>query len=751
MPADESLLPFDTKVRPGSQAVELKGRAIIQRVGDGKTTRTTLYGSIPYPKRGSVPEPSINDDVSEAIKGEGMEPRQLELRQVIDPPGNEHFKDADGRPRDREYYEVWVEDEPVGIREARRGVLRRVGGDTDAVIVADVAGYKLGLNSLKKGVKEYGNMVARHLQHIMKAQHPWSSSLRKVLEYLDFGDGIIVPRFDEKIEAMRAKYLDAHRWHPDPKLRGEPLLCYFNGKRFIAWFDPSKNIDPDNPLAALLFLDGGPGSVDDVVRSQWEARNLLPKPEDVAPKFINTSATAVRASMIGGDYINGTALLATCAIGTGRHAGATLYRLSETKELEERKADGTWSKTTPAAECGPEGIVVVPEAVISQDVVAGVLRIPIIEELLGPNWKDLFRIGDDIVIAPGTPAEEVNTVVGHGSLILARPLRFSHPAGTQVALVLPVLETAAITTGQPVAWLRADAGVELKGTNVLSWKDQAGGISFVNPEGGRDGLPVWVDSGLGMPAIRFKGDEWISGGIAKPLTNATIFTLSRFSTATSSGRDYIYSIGTPGVSGSMMTLGRRSPEDAYHYDGRTIYAPPETSLPGNAWQVFTQVYGEGDPASHQLFLNGGRIADTKATAPYSVDASQMFLGNYESGSFFFIGDVVEWILFDRVFSLAERVAVETYLEKRGGIFQPAPAPANLVITIRPATAGVDRWTISWQGEAGRLYHLDRSTTLESNSWNIERTITPQSRGTVEIELTPTQEEVSSVFYRLRSN
>lgn len=748
LPTDKTALPFDTTMRPGSMLEELK-RLTKQDVivGDNVTARTTRRGRIEVPKRGSVTDASINTDVNWKSRAEAMEPRLLELRQAINPPGNDVFQDR--LKRDREYYEVWLESEPVGnaARGTYRGTLRRVSGDVDVVLAADVSGYKFGLAprlrdlAINRDIWAYGNQVARTLQHIMKAQHPWSSSLGLVLPNLTLS---------RKIEKMRAKYLAAHVWNIDLRKRGEPLLCYVNGERRIAWFDPSKNIDPDNPLAAMLFLDGGPISVDDVVRSQWEGRNLLPRPENVVPTVVRTSATAIRASLIDNDYINQSSLLATCTIATARTSGAALYRLGQSEQLEKRNPDGKWSTTLPESECGPEGIIVVPETVISENVAAGAKRLPILEELLGPNWRELFRIGDDILIAPGTPEEELNTIANHGSLILARPLRFNHPAGTRVALLPPTPAAAIAATGRPLIWLKADAGVELRGTNVLTWTDQAGGLRFVNPEGGRDGLPALVNSDLGMPAIQFRGDEWISGGIARQLTNATIFTLGRFNVASSSGSDYLYSLGAAGTSGSMMTLARRNGDNAYHYDGRTVNAP-DTSLPAGVWQVFTQVYGEGDPASQQLFQNGTRILNTRAANPYRVDAARMFVGNYFEGNNFFIGDIIEWVVFDRVLPPAERAEVQLYLQKRGGLFRPASVPVQLTLAIRPSPAGPDRWILSWEGEAGRQYYLDWSTTLEPESWITEHTITPQSSGTAEVEILSPPEEVTGFFYRLRSN
>ncbi|MBX3733705.1 MAG: PKD domain-containing protein [Verrucomicrobiae bacterium] len=733
LPADPMQMPFDDTIRPGSKYLELKFKANKVVTGDGTTRLTTLKGTLDVPAKGSVTDPRINLDVFQPGDEKTFVPRQLELRQVAEPPDNQYFVG-----RDREYYEVWLEDELgdlPGTVGGKPGVLRRVSGDVDVVMAADISGYRFGINPAK-AIKDYGNRIARILQHVMKAQHPWSSSLAP--------------------EKLRNKFMRDHLWHPtDPAKRGEPLLVYFNGERRVAWIDPTKApdlnnvIDPENPLASLVFLDGGPTSVADVIRRQVADRQDLPRPTDVAPKLTPTGFSAVRQALIDTDQLHNTSFLATCAIVTGARNGS-IYRLGQNNELQERSPDGSWMATSPGAECGPDGIVLVPETILLTDVAAGALRLPILEDFLGADWRNLFRIGDDVIIAPDTPQWELNTIENRGSLMLSRPTKYSHPAGTRV-VVLPPSPTAAVaTTGPPLLWLKADAGIELEGPNVVTWTDQAAGVRFINPEGGFDGFPVRVDTDLGLPAIQFRGDEWITGGIARQLTTATIFTLCRFNVASSSGNDHLYSLGRPGAAGSMMTLARRNGDDAYHFDGRDAYAP-NTSLPADTWQILTQVYGEDDPNSHRLFKDGTLILNTRAANPYRVDASQMFLGNYLEGSHFLIGDIVEWLVFDRALPPAERAGMELYLKKRGGLFQPPPAPAPLVLAIRPASTGVDRWILSWQSEAGRQYHLDRSTTLQPGSWVTEGTITPPRPGTAEIELSPPPMDSSGAFYRLRIN
>lgn len=736
LPADESALPFDTTVYPDSKAYELKFKANDKFVaGNNTSSRTVLSGTLPVPKRGSVPDPSINADVTEKIAGESFEPRQLELRQVIEPPDSQHFEGGK-----REYYEVWLEDEV--------GAVRRVAGDVDVVLVADIAGHRLGLNPLKSTIVEYGNRVARLLQHIMKAQHPWSSSL--------------IP------DKLRAKYLNDHRWHPDISKRGEPLLLYFNGERYIGWFHPTKAIDPKNPLANFQFLDGGPGAIDDVVRKQVVDRQELPRPTDVAPKFWNTAKTAIRDALIRHNLIKGEDLRAACVIGAARSASAAIYRLSDNEQLQERKADGSWVPVAVDSVCGPEGIVVVPETVLSQNVAAGTFRIPILEQLIGQNWQDLFQVGDDIVIGVGTTTEETHTITSletplqsqslrfaaagapilNTAFQLARPLRYSHPAGTQVSLLPPTLRTSSISS-QPFAWFRSDAGLQLDSdTNIVTWTDQVGGVQLTNMVGGPGEFPAAVPSELGFPVAQFDGSDWMNGNLNAVLTNATIFTLARFNARTTTGFGYLYAMGRGTNAGDTMSLSRRG-TSAYHFDGKVQTVSTSGVLTQAVWHVLSQVYGENDPRSHQLYLNGVRIIDTKSALPYQADPSTFSLGYYYLGESvgWFFGDLAELIIFDRVLSADERAEVETYLTRRAGLFRPAQEQA-FVLNIRRDGAGF--WKISWAGEAGKEYHLERSSTLSSGSWADHQIITPTQAGEVTVEIgSPGQG--SPAFYRLRQN
>ena len=217
------------------------------------------------------------------------------------------------------------------------------------------------------------------------------------------------------------------------------------------------------------------------------------------------------------------------------------------------------------------------------------------------------------------------------------------------ALLAMLFQVCSLSAQSPPAgnlqvWLRADAGVELSATNVVSWTNQvASTMVFTAPT--TPTRPTFATNVVnGLPAIRFDGAQRLAGNLGRVLTNATIFTLCQHTVA-SSDNDYVYALGLPTVSGSQMTLSRRSGDDAYHYDGSTANSP-DTSIPAFAFQVFTQVYGEGGSTNHQLYQNQFALIDSDASGPYSANATNTVLGNYSSGSFHFVGDMVEWLVYD---------------------------------------------------------------------------------------------------------
>jgi len=232
---------------------------------------------------------------------------------------------------------------------------------------------------------------------------------------------------------------------------------------------------------------------------------------------------------------------------------------------------------------------------------------------------------------------------------------------------------------EPLVWLRADAGLSLtNGTNVVSWTDQSRN-NFVFTAPSVATRPTWVaNSTSGVPAIRFDSASTprLHGNLGRTLSNATIFTVARYLN-NANGDRYIYSFGTINFSGLMMTLARQGGDDLYHYDGAVARFAPN-SVPGTGFRVFSQVYGEGGPDRHRLAVDGRTLVESRTTVgrAYAASATNVVLGKYVTATYGFTGDLVEWLVYDRVLSVEERFQVEEYLRQRAAL-APFVKPGSL--------------------------------------------------------------------------
>ncbi|MEL6427663.1 MAG: hypothetical protein AAFR54_00705 [Planctomycetota bacterium] len=234
-----------------------------------------------------------------------------------------------------------------------------------------------------------------------------------------------------------------------------------------------------------------------------------------------------------------------------------------------------------------------------------------------------------------------------------------------LALSAPAPVQLPVTDGLD-CWLRADAGVTATGGVVEQWADQSGnGLVFTPPATNRrPSLTPGVTAGL--PGITFDGSHQLDGDSTEAYSAATVFALARYTVA-NSNNDYLYAIGNSGSSGSQFTLSRRNGNVPYHFDGSVQNIENDETIPTGEFQVFTQVYGGGAPERHELLRNNFELMDTTANSPYSVDASRFVIGNWSSGSVRFVGDLVEFVVFDRALDADERFQVEEYLRQRAGL------------------------------------------------------------------------------------
>jgi PKD repeat protein len=350
-----------------------------------------------------------------------------------------------------------------------------------------------------------------------------------------------------------------------------------------------------------------------------------------------------------------------------------------------------------------------PLTYITEDVPEGATVVPTVSlRELGMNpGSPFFAVGDQVVIDPGGPDEEFATLVSVNPFTFSRPLTSAKPIGTRMLFLSGVADGNAVPGTLPalenlLVWLRADAGVELEGTNVVSWTDQSDN-GFVFRPSSVNTRPGWVgNSTSGVPAIRFNASSTprLHGNLHRTLTNATIFTLARYLN-NSNGDRYVYAFGTINFSGLMMTLAREGGADIYHYDGAAQRVARDT-IPGTGFRIFSQVYGGDGPDHHRLAVDGRTVVESRTTVgrAYSASATNVVLGKYVTATYGFTGDLTEWIVYDRPLTATERLQVEEYLRQRAGL-PPFFAPGSLALD-------------AWQPVG-----YDPSSAPEAN-WNLDQ-------------------------------
>jgi len=215
------------------------------------------------------------------------------------------------------------------------------------------------------------------------------------------------------------------------------------------------------------------------------------------------------------------------------------------------------------------------------------------------------------------------------------------------------------------AWFRSDAGLKLVEGEVTEWVDQGPGAHRFTPP--QAGPTVVSDAVNGLPGVSFDGTQFLEGSLGGvPLTGASIFATFRYGTP-DSDNDYLYNFGAPAGPGSQMSLSRRPGRSAYHYDGSSQELGAFDTLPHDTWLVSSQVFGEASEDDHDLYLNGGAVLRTNSASAYSADVTTSVIGNWSSGSYGFVGELVELLVYERTLGEAERTNVEDYLAARAGL------------------------------------------------------------------------------------
>jgi probable HAF family extracellular repeat protein len=294
------------------------------------------------------------------------------------------------------------------------------------------------------------------------------------------------------------------------------------------------------------------------------------------------------------------------------------------------------------------------------------------------------------------------------------------------------MSTADIPTAGLKLWLNAKAGVILDGgTGVTNWMDQSGsGNSAVWNSAYK---PVYYDTiAGGQPAIRFIAAPiyWYATSMTGPLslgTETSIFAATAINGYSGTGRvisneNRIY-FGNDG-DGNFVTK---------YWNGADWNNVPSHSLqlPIGTFSILESI----NSTTESAYVNG-ILLDTRPN-PMAAFTNGYDLGRDLSG------DIAEVLVYDRTLNNAERVLVESYLNRRYNIVSvPPAAPVNLTGTVTTATQA----TLNWSAQPGVLFKIERKTGLAGTYAQIGATTQAGVTSFVDSSFTAGPQ----YFYRIRA-
>lgn len=368
------------------------------------------------------------------------------------------------------------------------GALRYITGDVDWVhfswldgtpLSPEVAGKLYGLLSRYAGL-QHGDTIS----WIKEGQIIFKAKANQLIDYVT-GEKALLEVTGDSLRAVRIK----------------PELTRFaaDGRSHLIFFD-----EGTKSLQAALSQAKLETAFADVTRV---LRAVKPRPI-LLPFLWIQSANGTNSSI--GDNNQWTYNDSPDAILARRNGSGEIQRF-----------DGeNWVPWTPPAP--GNSIQLTPTTSLDSDVSAGTTEIPITP--LDQLWADeltghldaWFKAGDTVVIAPGQPSEEVRKVASLGSLVLDRPLQYSHPAGTLVAVVPANLSITETPATAPVRILSMMVD-QSSGTATIIWSSTAQQIYTLeesddltagswSPVGGTIGGTVLADGSTTSVSIPLDAD-----------------------------------------------------------------------------------------------------------------------------------------------------------------------------------------------------------------------------------------------------
>lgn len=216
--------------------------------------------------------------------------------------------------------------------------------------------------------------------------------------------------------------------------------------------------------------------------------------------------------------------------------------------------------------------------------------------------------------------------------------------------------TAAIPRNGLIQWLRG-SDVTTSGSNVTVWQDISGSL---NDASNGSNQPTLVSSAVnGLPAVNFSGSQFLSvpPGMANFASGMTAMLVAKPSSVSAGARLFDYGNGASSDNVIMSLPSSTGLTFSTFNTSTSSSATASTGVTLGNFQLLESVYNGSNSAN--LFVNGAAVANsTSMQTLNNLTRNLNNIGQDNTGSNRFNGQLAELMIWNRALSSAERTAVE---------------------------------------------------------------------------------------------
>lgn len=225
--------------------------------------------------------------------------------------------------------------------------------------------------------------------------------------------------------------------------------------------------------------------------------------------------------------------------------------------------------------------------------------------------------------------------------------------------------TQSVSRTNLITWLKSDLGVTLNGSTVSNWSDISGSNNSAS-QSTAGNQPTFSSSAIaGLPALTFDGSSdymQFPNGFSDWTQGCSIFLITKPTTVTTGLRFFDYATG---LNANNLKIEEISP-NGLEFDVNGVSSPSNitstTGLTNNTFQLIEVVHNGAGFAT--LYTNGNVNAQGTLNNISNVTRTGCFIGKGYSGGNLFVGQIAEYLVYNRALSSSERVNVENYLLNR---------------------------------------------------------------------------------------